>query len=204
MTVCLQIQQFCEGSSHGDKVSGKKKQLNVALVWKATNCGLEWSIIGYFFWKLSYHSGPSIGSQAEFWLLSGTCIDGIETCIKLVPDCYWYKAGITSGHTGLVCSLIAVLIAVPHNPGSTMWYQYNLGIDLWHWVVHSWTKISGLWSFRLPNRVQTFVVSPGVHTIYMVHFSSLDQNLGSEVLDFWMRVQTWQPQEYTHGSFSSL
>ncbi len=47
--------------------------------------------------KLSYHSGPSIGSQAEFGLLSGTCMDGIETCIKLVPGCYWYKAGIASG-----------------------------------------------------------------------------------------------------------
>jgi hypothetical protein len=87
----------------------KKKQLNVALVWKATNCGLEWPIMGSFL-KLLYNSGPSIGCQAVFWLLSGTCIDGIETCIKLVRVYYYLgvhtRLVLASGHTGLVGSLI--------------------------------------------------------------------------------------------------
>jgi hypothetical protein len=55
-----------------------------------------------------------------FQLGYGRYITGIKTDMKLVeggwyyikylPDWYWYKAGIVSAHTGLVGSLLPVLI----------------------------------------------------------------------------------------------
>jgi hypothetical protein len=67
----------------------------------------------------TYQAGPSIGSKTVFWLVCVRYIPGSETGVRLVhiwyylkslPDWSWYKAGIASGHTSLLESLIPVLI----------------------------------------------------------------------------------------------
>jgi hypothetical protein len=74
--------------------------------------------------KLSYQSGTGIRFKAGFSLVYGRYVLG--TTSGPIQDWYWYKAGITSGHTQLVGSLIPIWISEPYT-------QLASYIPVQHW-----------------------------------------------------------------------